>query len=39
MLTVIGNHFPTLVIISMALFAVTLAGFSIEDAVKGRHRP
>lgn len=36
MLTMIGSHFPALVIAAMALFAATLAGTSIEDAVKAR---
>jgi len=38
MLTTIGHHFPTLVIVAMALFAVTLVAASVEDAVKARRR-
>ncbi|MET0365890.1 MAG: hypothetical protein ABW169_14695 [Sphingobium sp.] len=36
MISLIGTHFPLLVIACMSIFAATLAGFSIEDAAKAR---
>ncbi|HEX7871739.1 MAG TPA: hypothetical protein VF475_02435 [Sphingobium sp.] len=36
MFTLIGSHFPLVVMTGMSIFAIALAGFSIEDAVKAR---
>ncbi|CAN5363098.1 hypothetical protein BH10PSE12_BH10PSE12_27640 [soil metagenome] len=38
MLSLIGAYFPQLVIVSMSLFAILLAGVSIEDNLSHRRR-
>ena len=38
MLSFIGAHFPQLVVVAMSLFAIMLAGVSIEDGLSHRRQ-